>query len=109
MILPLIFNEHASLSHIGRSTILIHFLWHSSSDNFTKKAFPPNKTRPLLYPHSNAFIDVTQDYMADLFLTTDEGYQLWSNTVRCFSFILHSSQNDLRIYSSVGSTILTTL
>lgn len=60
------------------STLVIYEA--SSSDNFTKKAFPPNKTRPLLYPHSNAFIDVTQDYMADLFLTTDEGYQLWSNT-----------------------------
>lgn len=31
----------------------------------------------LKYPHSHAYLDLNNDFMADLFLVTEKGYELW--------------------------------
>ncbi|XP_075045353.1 T-cell immunomodulatory protein [Mixophyes fleayi] len=68
-----------------------------------------NTTRAMFLPHSHAFIDLTGDFTADLFLTTvadnkDIQFEIWENQSGNFSAVtfIHTKPTDAKV---VGQSI----
>ena len=52
-----------------------------------KKLLPPHKHSPLLsVPHAHAYIDLNNDFIADLFITTEESFEVWYGEREGFNY-----------------------
>ncbi|XP_012258335.2 T-cell immunomodulatory protein [Athalia rosae] len=47
---------------------------------------PGENLAPIRKPHSNAFLDLNDDFMPDLFITTDKSFEIWFGSEEGFNF-----------------------
>lgn len=52
-------------------------------------ALPSGDPSKLRNPHSHAYLDLNNDFMADLFLTTEEHFEIWRGVKTAENFVYH--------------------
>lgn len=67
------------LNDKGKRAFWIFNHTHESPQEILMK-HPHKHPSPLKVPHSHAYLDLNNDFMADLFLSTENGNEIWLNT-----------------------------
>jgi len=82
--LMLDYNQDMIADLFGLDENKTRSFWIFGSDRSVEAKESMNRTQPLRQPHSHSFVDLNGDMAADLLLTGENDYEIWSWTERGF-------------------------
>ncbi|RZC40357.1 hypothetical protein BDFB_009903 [Asbolus verrucosus] len=106
--LALDYNQDMIIDLFGQDTEGKRVFWVFNNTRNSPEKIPMednHKRTELSRPHSHAFIDLNEDYMADLFITTIEDFEIWLGNEHKGKFVYNKSIQHPKNAKKIGQSL----